>query len=185
MQRNVILAVAAMIVTIALVGVAAIPAGAYHVAGDNPDGDSSDQTVGVDTDADDGEANGHARSEQDGESVTASVAVDGDDETAEADARSEQDGESANGENGEDVDDPSDERDDETHIGSLVHVGTIEETDDERGEDQLTQINDGHERGEGSDENELVKIGEGEDDVSAELPPDRDDNTIEVGPFGR
>lgn len=145
MQRNVILAVTAALVTVALVGVAAIPATADQTGDRETDGLFGARDVGADSDADDGESGTNAN----------------DEDTVEL---------SENSDNG-------------TEIGSLVKVGSVEK-DDERGEDQLTQLSDDQDHGEGSDEEELVKIGDGEDDISVEAPPDRDDNTIELGPFG-
>lgn len=183
MQRNVILALTAALVTTALVGVAAIPATAGQTGDGETDGLFGARDVGADSDADDGGAEASARSQHDDDSVAADAAVDGDDETASATARTRQNDESGMNANDEDTVELSENSDNGTEIGSLVKVGSVEK-DDERGEDQLTQLSDDQDHGEGSDEEELIKIGDGEDDISAEAPPDRDDNTIELGPFG-
>lgn len=150
MQRNVILAVAAALVTIALVGVAAIPAAADQAGTEDTENLLDDRNIDVVTDTEDSKSETAPRSERDDESVTADL---------------------------------TENQDDGTEIGSLVKVGSVEK-DDERGEDQLMQLSDKEEHREGSSEDELIKIGEGEDDVSVDSPPDRDDNTIEVLPFG-
>lgn len=93
MQRNLLLALTALLVTTAFIGTAAIPVTADKAGSTDTEGLVGDLDFGFDTNTDDGEANAHG-SNQDDDSLIADVGVDGDDETVDVTAESVDDDES-------------------------------------------------------------------------------------------
>lgn len=190
MERNFAIAVTGILVTIALVGAVALPAAAGQA--NEGGGILGGQAAEEDASNDGGSATtADIRSDSDG-ALNDDSSQDGVASLSDNTATIGQDGASSSvtndGSSSEEDSADSDVTFQESAADGevVVTVGATDVdqmNDDDRPEDEMTQIQD-DEHGESDSADDLVRLDVGDTEISAEMPPEEDTNTVEVGPTG-